>query len=470
MPAYLHDDFLLSTPSARRLYHEVAAPLPIIDYHSHLPPDDVANDRRFANLHELWLEGDHYKWRAMRANGIDEALITGAADPFDKFMAYAATMPRTLRNPLHHWSHLELRRAFGIQEVLNESTARGIWDAANEKLASPEFTARGFLKHFRVEISCTTDDPVDALLSHQKIAADGFTTRVLPTFRPDKALQVDQPTYRAWIQKLELAAGFPIRKLSNLIAALGARHDFFAKNGCRLSDHGLPYCFADHCEEDTAEAIFAKAINGRLVTTGERDAFASYLMIEFARWDHAKNWTKQLHLGPFRNVNTRRFRALGADSGFDTIGDLPQGEALVRYLDRIDSAGILPKTILYNINPNDNHLFAGLTGSFQGGGVPGRIQHGAAWWFLDQKDGIETQLNVLSQLGLLSRFVGMLTDSRSFLSFPRHEYFRRILCNLVGRDLDEGLLPDDWALVSGLVADVCYHNARGHFGFYDGAM
>jgi glucuronate isomerase len=462
---FIHDDFLLSTRTARRLFHEYAKDEPILDYHSHLSPKDIAQNRQFHDLFEIWLEGDHYKWRAMRSNGVAERFCTGDAEPFEKFRAWAATVPQTLRNPLYHWTHLELKRYFGIDKLLDESTAKSIWNQATEMLARPELSAQGILQKFKVRAQCTTDDPADELEYHQAIAASGFATRVYPTFRPDKALTVDKPdVFNAWLSRLEKACNISLRKLSDLLDALRKRHDFFHALGGRLSDHGLERCYANFCSDSVAEGIFKKARGGKAATPEEHGQFAAYLMLYFGRLDAEKGWTKQLHLGAMRNNNTRLFKQIGPDTGFDSIGTWEQARTLSAYLDRLDQENALPKTILYNVNPTDDYAFATMIGNFQDGSIPGKIQLGSGWWFLDQKEGMEWQMNALSNLGLLSRFVGMLTDSRSFMSFPRHEYFRRVLCNLFGRDIESGEIPDDMELVGQMVRNICYRNARGYLG------
>ncbi len=462
---FIHDDFLLTTPAAWRLYHRYAAGRPILDYHCHLPPKDIAEDRRFGNLCEIWLEGDHYKWRAMRANGIPERYCTGDAPPFEKFMAWARTVPHTLRNPLYHWTHLELKRYFGIDELLDETTAPAIWERANALLATDELTARGILRKFQVRALCTTDDPADDLAHHQAIAASDLETRVYPAFRPDKALQVHLPeAFNRWTDRLAAAANREISKLVDFLDALGQRHDFFHQMGARLSDHGLDHLYADFCSEATAAAIFQRARAGQAANREEHAQFASYMMLFFGRLDAEKGWTKQLHLGARRNVNTRMLEAVGPDTGFDSIGDWPQVEALARYLDRLERENALPKMIIYSLNPADNYAFATLIGNFQGGSIPGKIQFGSAWWFLDQKEGMEWQINALSNAGLLARFVGMLTDSRSWMSYPRHEYFRRVLCNLLGRDIENGEIPDREELVGAMIENICFGNARRYFG------
>lgn len=463
--SYLDDEFLLHGPTARRLFNEVARDLPLIDYHCHLSPQEIATNHRWENLSDIWLGGDHYKWRLLRANGIPEELITGNSSPREKFEAWAATVPFTLRNPIHHWTHLELRRYFGIDLLLTPKTADEIWDRANAKLAEKDFSTHGILKKFRVEVVGTTDDPADPLDHHQAIAASGLATRVVPTFRPDKAFLVDQPkAYETWLEKLENQSDIAIHHLSDLLAALQKRHDDFHAAGCRMSDHGLERCPAIECSDTEASLIFDKARSGKSVTAEEKERLMFYLMVFFGQLDAAKKWTKQLHLGALRNANSHMFSRLGPDTGYDSIGDFPQGNALAKYLDTLVTLEALPRVVIYNLNPRDNHLFSTLTGVFQDGTEAGKIQFGAAWWFLDQKDGMEAQLNALSSTGLLSRFLGMLTDSRSFLSFPRHEYFRRILCNLIGSEAERGELPDDFATLSELVSAISYHNARNQLG------
>ena len=466
---YIHEDFLLDTPAARELYHRHAADLPIIDYHCHLPPNEIADDIRWDNIATLWLGGDHYKWRAMRTAGVNERFCTGDATPWEKIEQYAATMPKLLRNPLYHWSHIELARFFGISDrLLNPETARGIYDHCNMMLAEPDFSSRGLMKKSKVEVVCTTDDPVDSLEHHAAIAADGsFAVQVRPTWRPDKALIIDQPAaFAAWLEALEKASGVSISTLSDLMQALQSRHDFFASHGCRLSDRGVDTVWAEDCTESEASAIFAKARAGGAVTPEEAARYKSYLLHELAVMDAAKCWTMQIHYGALRGANSRMKKLLGADCGFDSIGDQPVAAGLAKHLDRLDLAGSLPKTIIYNLNPRDNELVATMLGNFQDAATPGKIQFGSGWWFLDQIDGMTRQIESLSQLGLLSQFVGMLTDSRSFLSYTRHEYFRRLLCNILGHDMELGRLPKDFALVGELVSDVSYYNARRYFGFY----
>jgi glucuronate isomerase len=457
---FIHEDFLLQTRTARRLYHQFAEAEPIFDYHCHLPPRDLATDRQFKDLFEIWLEGDHYKWRAMRANGVPEGYCTGTAKPFEKFQAWAATVPFTLRNPLYHWTHLELKRYFGIDELLSEKSAARIWKKAGERLLTPELSAQGILKRFKVAALCTTDDPTDSLEHHRTLAASALTTRVLPTFRPDKALAVHQPIqFNEWVNRLEQASDTEVRRLAELLEALRKRHEYFHAQGCRLSDHGLSGCYADFCTEKTAAAIFDKARRGQAASPAEQAQFAAFMMLFFGRLDAEKGWTKQLHLGTLRNNNTRLLSQLGPDTGFDSIGDYPQGVALAAYLDALEREQALPRTIIYNSNPADNYLYACMIGNFPGDGVAAKVQMGSGWWFLDQKEGMEWQLNALSNLGLLSRFVGMVTDSRSFMSYPRHEYFRRVLCNLIGRDVENGELPKDDKLLGPMIRNICFGNA-----------
>jgi len=462
---FLDEDFLLASPAARDLYHRVAAAEPIIDYHCHLSPQDIAEDRRFDDLHQAWLAGDHYKWRAMRADGVPEDLITGGAPPLEKFRAWARTVPHTLRNPLFHWTHLELRRHFGIATLLEESTADLIWEEANRQLATADLSARGILRRFKVAFVGTTDDPADALDWHATIAASDCPTRVVPTFRPDAALKVTQPDrVRAWAQRLSDSSGIAADTFPGLLAAIEKRHADFAAAGCRATDHGLEYLPDVACTDAEAAAIWERAMGGTPATRAEAEAFAVRIMLHVARLNNAAGWVTQLHLGPFRDPNPLLARRLGSDAGCDTIGDARQGPGLVRFLATLAAEESLGRTILYNINPADNALFAALPGSFQDGTTPGKIQWGSGWWFLDQERGMREQLNTLSDMGLLSRFVGMVTDSRSFLSYPRHEYFRRILCDLVGGDVATGRLPDrrDW--LDSLVTAVCSGNARAALG------
>lgn len=461
---FIHDDFLLQNKTASRLYHQFAEREPILDYHSHLPPADIAANRQFKNLFELWLEGDHYKWRAMRSNGVPERFCTGDAAPFEKFQAWAATVPHTLRNPLYHWTHLELKRYFQIDTLLDARSAKKIWETTAEQLASPRLRVHGILKQFRVAALSTTDDPCDSLEHHRRIAGSTLSTKVFPTFRPDKALAVQNaPAWNAWIARLEAAAGHSISRYSDLCDALRQRHGVFHEAGCRMSDHGLECCFATN--DTRPEKTFDKARAGKTVSPEETSQFAASLMEFFGRLDAERGWTMQLHLGAMRNNSTRQFQSLGPDTGFDSIGDWPQARLLSQFLDRLDRDQALPKTILYNLNPADNYAFATLIGNFQDGSIPGKVQLGSGWWFLDQKEGIEWQLNALSNLGLLSRFVGMLTDSRSFMSFPRHEYFRRILCNRLGQDIENGEIPRNLKTVGPMIRDICFANAKNYLGF-----
>ncbi|RXK54861.1 glucuronate isomerase [Oleiharenicola lentus] len=462
MKPFIHDDFLLQTDAARDLYHNFAKNEPIYDYHCHLPHKQILENKSFADLAEIWLGGDHYKWRAMRSNGVDERFCTGNASPREKFDAWCATVPHTLRNPLYHWSHLELTRYFGIPDIINPASADKIWQEANAKLAG--MRVHDILAANKVAAICTTDDPADPLEFHEQINRSGIKTRVYPTFRPDKAFLVDNPAaYGAWLEKLSGVTGSPVKSFDDFLDALEKRHAAFHAVGGRLSDHGMESCYADPCTAAEAKAIFDAARAGRAANAADYAKFASFLMIQLGRWDAKRGWTKQLHLGALRNNNTRLLTKLGADTGFDSIGDFPQARALSTYLNALDTTGELPRTVLYNLNPADNYAFATMIGNFQDGSVPGKMQFGSGWWFLDQKEAMEWQINALSNLGLLSRFVGMLTDSRSFLSYPRHEYFRRTLCNLLGHDMERGEIPHDRALVGGMVKNICFANARDYF-------
>ncbi len=466
MKEFLGEDFLLQTKTAQLLYHEHAKKMPIIDYHCHLPPNDIAENRQFKTLTEIWLEGDHYKWRAMRTNGIDEKYCTGNASDVEKFLKYAETVPYTMRNPLYHWTHMELKNPFGITEVLNPDSAKGIYENCNEQLKEERMRTRNLLKHFNVETVCTTDDPIDALENHQQLSDEGYEVSVLPTFRADKAMAVDNPeTYNQYIDKLEKAADTQISTFDNLLDALLKRHNFFAAMGCRLSDHGLETIFAEDYTESEVKAAFEKIRGGNALNDTEILKLKSAILYELAIMDHAKGWTQQFHLGALRNNNSRMLRQLGPDTGFDSIGDFSQARSMSKFFDKLDSTDQLAKTIIYNLNPSDNYLIGTMIGNFNDGSVPGKIQFGSGWWFLDQKEAMEWQMNALSNLGLLSRFVGMLTDSRSFLSYPRHEYFRRILCNLIGNDVENGELPNDTAWLGQMVENICYHNAKSYFQF-----
>ena len=462
---FIHEDFLLQSKTAQRLYHEFAAPQPILDYHSHLPSADVAANRRFADLFEIWLEGDHYKWRAMRANGVDERFCTGDASPREKFQAWARTVPMTLRNPLYHWTHLELKRYFNIDESLGEYTAESIWDRSKVMLQEDDLSAQGILRKFNVRICCTTDDPCDTLDHHRSVNASELGFRMYPTFRPDKALLVDQPAaFNQWLDALEATSNVSIVSLSHLLDALRQRHTFFHDSGARLSDHGLPHCYSKPCTQAEAASIFAKARSGVAASVNEHAQFASFMMIFFGFLDAQRGWTKQLHLGALRGNSTRGLREIGPDSGFDSIGDWPQADALGQYLDRLEQEKALPKIVVYNHNPTDNYVVATMVGNFQDGSMAGKVQFGSAWWFLDQQEAMKWQMNALSNCGLISTFIGMLTDSRSFLSYPRHEYFRRTLCGLFGDDIEAGLLPDDYELVGPVIREICFGNAQRFLG------
>ena len=465
--SFIHDDFLLTNEHSVRLYHTFAATQPIIDYHNHLSPQDIAENRQFLNLHDMWLEGDHYKWRAMRANGVDESLCTGDADPKDKFLAFARTVPHTLRNPIYHWTHLELKRFFGIDELLSESNAESIWDQCNEQIASREdLRVQGILQQFNVTALCTTDDPIDGLGHHKAIRDAGDChSAVYPAFRPDWAQFVHRPQeFKAWIESLAKVADTSITKFGDLLDALRKRHDFFHEMGARLSDHGMEYVQARFCDEATSAKIFDAAMDGNAATPEQHDQYSIFLLLYLARLDHEKGWTNQFHTGVWRNNNSRLFNTVGRDLGCDSMGDTPQGRTLQQLLDRLDQENCLPKTIVYNLNPTDNYLISTMLGNFQDGQTAGKMQFGSGWWFLDQKEGMEMQINTLSSTGLLSHFIGMLTDSRSFMSFTRHEYFRRILCDIFGRDIQNGEIPNDDSIVGPMVERICYGNAKQFLG------
>ncbi len=454
-------DFLLLSDTAKELY-AVAAKEPIYDYHCHLSPKEIAQDKQWDNLAEVWLAGDHYKWRALRAAGIPEKYITGNATDYEKFCAFAETMPKLLRNPLWHWSHLELSRVFGINEVLNQSSAQRIWDAANTQLG--KISARSLLMHFRVAAIGTTDDPCDSLAHHSEITKSDLETRVYPAFRPDKALAADDfEDFKNWIQRLEQTSGIPCDDFDTFLEAIANRHSFFHDLGSRLSDHGLEQCFGRGGTKDQATEVYNAARRGEPVSQDALQAYRGYMMIYFGELDAKNKWTKQLHLGALRNTNSRGRLQLGADAGYDSIGDFQQVGLLVEYLDELDKRESLPKMVLYNLNPSDNYAIAAACGNFQGDGIAGKIQYGSGWWFLDQLDGMRWQINTLSQIGLLSNFVGMLTDSRSFLSYPRHEYFRRLLCNIIGNDVEQGILPDDLAVIKNMIRCISYRNAVDFF-------
>ncbi len=466
MKAFLDQDFLLQSPTAQTLYHQYAAPMPIIDYHNHLVPQQIADDHQFENIAQAWLYGDHYKWRAMRAHGVDEKYITGNASDEEKFMKWAETVPFTMRNPLYHWTHLELQRYFGVTEVLNAASAKRIYDHCAALLKTPEYSVKNLLLKMNVKVLCTTDDPIDDLGYHKQIKASGYAIKVLPTFRPDKAMAVDDvATFNSYVTSLAQVVGYGIQDLSTYKKAIGERHDYFHACGGRLSDHGLEHIYAEDYTEEQIAKIFGQLVSGASVSDHEKWQFKSAMLVYFAHLDHAKGWTQQFHLGALRNNNARLLGSLGPDTGFDSIGDFEQAKPLSKFLNHLDSTNQLAKTILYNLNPGDNELLATMTGNFQDGTIVGKMQFGSGWWFLDQKDGMERQINALSNMGLLSHFVGMLTDSRSFLSFPRHEYFRRILCNLMGQDVENGELPADIEWLGKLVKDISYTNASEFFNF-----
>jgi glucuronate isomerase len=467
MYAFLTDDFLLHSDTAKELYHNHAAKMPIYDYHCHLSPQEIAEDKKFENMTQIWLYGDHYKWRAMRSNGIPEKYITGNASDPEKFMAWARTVPYTLRNPLYHWTHMELKIPFGISDkVLNQDTAEDIYGLCNNLLKKEEFSARGIISRMNVALICTTDDPTGTLEWHEKISRDNsFKTKVYPAFRPDKALTINLPdVFLPWIKKLGEVSNTSISSVQTLKDALIKRYDDFHAADCRLSDTGLDAMVADDYTDKVVGAAFDKAINNKPLTPAEVCQFQSAMLAFFGEEQGKRGWVQQFHLGTMRNNNTKMLKEAGPDTGFDSIGDYSYAQALSRYLDRLNSKGLLARTILYNIHPKDNEVMATMLGNFQDGSIPGKMQFGSGWWFLDQKDGMIKQMNALSVLGLLSRFVGMLTDSRSFLSYPRHEYFRRILCNLLGEDVENGEIPKDMELLGRMVEDISFNNARDYFG------
>ena len=464
---FIHENFLLQSETARHLFHDHAKKLPIIDYHCHLNPQEVASDHKFRSITELWLGGDHYKWRALRTNGVAEKYITGDASDWDKFQKWAETMPYCMRNPLYHWTHLELKTCFGIDKVLNPQTAKDIYDECNEKLASPEFSARNLMLHYNVEAVCTTDDPVDSLEYHKQIRESGFKVKVLPTWRPDMAMTVENPAaYREYIDKLAKVSGVSINCFEDIVKALLVRHKYFEEQGCRLSDHGMEEFYADDFTAKELDEIFSKVYGGTALSEAEIRKFKSAMMLEFGKMDADTGWTQQFHYGVIRNQNTKMFNLIGKDTGFDSMAQVMTAKSMNRYLDRLNSMDKLTKTIIYNLNPSDFEMVGTTIGNFQDGSVPGKIQLGAGWWFLDQKNGMEQQMQVLSMLGLLSRFVGMLTDSRSFVSYARHEYFRRILCNLIGNDVENGEIPaSEMPRVEQMIEDIAYFNAKKFFSF-----
>lgn len=462
----MSEDFLLQTKTAQELYHDYAKKQPIIDYHNHLPPDDVANNKVFENLTKIWLYGDHYKWRAMRTNGISEDFITGQTSDYQKFEAWAKTVPYTLGNPLFHWTHLELRRHFNIQEILKPETAHHIFYEASEKLNSSEYSVQNLFKNMNIEVICTTDDPTDSLEFHAKNRNNVGSVIMNPTFRPDKCMAIDDvKEFNRYVNKLEKITDLQIQDFISFLNAIKNRHDYFASLGCKLSDHGLETIYAEDFTEKEIAAIFYKLRKEDKITKEENLKFKSAMLYYFAEMDAEKGWTQQFHIGAIRNNNARLMQLIGADCGADSIGDFEIARSMSKFFNRLDSERKLAKTIIYNLNPRDNELYATMIGNFQDGSIPGKIQFGSGWWFLDQKDGMEKQLTALSNLGLLSRFIGMLTDSRSFLSFPRHEYFRRILCNKIGNEVENGELPYDLPWLGEIVEGICYHNAKKYFNF-----
>lgn len=466
MKNFLDEHFLLHTKTAQKLYHDYAKNMPIIDYHCHLPQQQVAEDKQFENLTRIWLYGDHYKWRAMRTNGVDEKYCTGNASDWEKFEKWAETVPYTLRNPLYHWTHLELQRYFDIHKILSPATAKEIYDECTAKLQTPGFGVRNLLRKMDVRMICTTDDPVDTLEYHAQLQAERFEIPILPAFRPDAAMNVDNPAnFNNYVSKVEQAANISVGSLNDYRTALKKRHDFFAAHGCSVSDHGLEEIYAEEYTEAELNTIFDKVRSGKTLELIERKKFKSAMLVTFAEWDWERGWVQQYHLGALRNNNSRMLGQLGPDTGWDSIGDFPQARSLAKFLNRLDSEDKLTKTILYNLNPADNELMATMVGNFNDGSAAGKIQWGSGWWFLDQKDGMTKQMNALSNMGLLSRFIGMLTDSRSFLSYPRHEYFRRILCNLFGDEIENGELPNDVPWVGKVIQDICFHNAKNYFNW-----
>ena len=466
MKKFLTEDFLLENSVSEELYHDYAREMPIIDYHCHLPPDDIANDRVFNNITEAWLEGDHYKWRAMRTNGVDESFITGDKSDQEKFQKWAETVPFTFRNPLYHWTHLELKRYFGIEKILDRTTGEEVFSETKRLLDSKEYSCKGLLRKMNVKVVCSTDDPTDSLEYHQKALHDGFEIKLLPTFRPDKLYAVkDSGAYIAYIEKLEGVTGSKINSFDDLIAAAKSRIDYFESNGCKLSDHGIDQLYNVDHSPSQADKILKYVLSGQSASEADFQVFQMAVLFELCKMYSAKGWTQQFHLGAIRNNNSRMMRILGPDTGYDSIGDFSQVKALSRFLDSLDTTDELAKTILYNLNPADNEAMATMIGNFNDGSVAGKMQYGSAWWFLDQKDGMEKQINALANMGLLSRFVGMLTDSRSFLSYPRHEYFRRILCNMIGKDVVNGELPNDTKWLGGMIQNICYDNAKEYFNF-----
>jgi len=463
---FMGEDFLLQTKTAELLYNEYAKQMPIIDYHCHLSPQQIAEDLKFENITQAWLYGDHYKWRAMRTSGVDESYCTGNKSDYEKFEKWAATVPYTMRNPLYHWTHLELKRYFGIEEILNANTAKLVYDNASAQIQTDAYSIKNLIRKMNVKVICTTDDPIDSLEYHKTLAESGFEVKIKPAFRPDKAMEVaSAANFVTYVKKLEAVTNLAVSTFNDYLFALQNRHDFFASMGCSVSDHGLEEIYVEDFTGQEIESIFAKVYGGKELNVLEQRKFKSCMLLHFAEWDWEKGWVQQYHLGALRNNNSRMLSKLGPDTGWDSIGDFSQAAALAKFLNKLDSEDKLAKTILYNLNPADNELMASMIGNFNDGSVAGKIQFGSGWWFLDQKDGIIKQLNALSNMGLVSRFVGMLTDSRSFLSFPRHEYFRRILCNLFGDEIENGELPNDTKWVGQIIQDICYNNANDYFGW-----
>jgi len=466
MKEFLDENFLLNSKTAERLYHDFAKDMPIIDYHNHLPPNEVAEDKNFENISKAWLYGDHYKWRALRTNGVDEKYITGNASDLEKFQKWGETVPYTMRNPLYHWTHLELQRYFGITEILNADTANKIYEETSAKLQTKDYSVRRLLEKMNVKVICTTDDPLDSLEYHQQIRNDNWGVKVLPAFRPDKAMNVDDATtFNNYLNNLEKVSDVSISSYNDYLAALKKRHDYFVANNCQVSDHGLEEIYAEDYTTSEIENIFSKIRSGSELTLTENRKFKSAMLVIFAEWDWEKGFVQQFHLGALRNNNSRLLKQLGPDTGWDSMGDFSQAKSLSKFLNRLDNNNKLAKTIIYNLNPADNEVFATMIGNFNDGSMAGKIQWGSSWWFLDQKDGMIRQMNTLSNMGLLSRFIGMLTDSRSFLSFPRHEYFRRILCNLFGEEVENGELPNDINWIGKVIQDICFNNVKEYFGF-----
>ncbi len=466
MRTFLDEHFLLSNKTAQQLYHEYAKPMPVMDYHCHLPQQQIAEDLQFKNLTQVWLYGDHYKWRAMRTNGVDESYCTGNKGDKEKFEQWAATVPYTLRNPLYHWTHLELQRYFGVHDILNPQSAGKIYDTCTALLQTKEYSVRNLLRKMNVKLVCTTDDPVDSLEYHLQLKQEGFEIPILPAFRPDNAMNVAKPeVFNQYLKRLEAVSNISISSFDDFLYALQSRHDFFASAGCSVSDHGLEELYAEDFTGSEIDSIFNKVHGGKQLSEIEQRKFKSAMLVHFAEWDWEKGWVQQFHLGAMRNNNSRMLQQLGPDTGWDSIGDYSQGRALSSFLNKLDSDNKLAKTIIYNLNPADNELMATMLGNFNDGSVAGKIQFGSGWWFLDQKDGMIKQMKDLSNMGLISKFVGMLTDSRSFLSYPRHEYFRRLLCNLFGEEIENGELPNDMAWVGSVIQDICYRNARNYFGW-----